>query len=134
MTIRKEYWLEKPEVEQEALETGSLERKDIQVNRSREVIRAVPTVRVKPALPSLLNSAYAVVERELKGLQDRVESGETLDKDDVTKLHKLVDSLTRLGREEREQEKRDDPGKIPLHELLEQAEEALSIFKDTKGT
>ena len=62
-------------------------------------------------------------------MRHRVEGGEELSPSEARKFAALADTMAKLAREEREQEKRSDPSERSdeaLLEMLEQAREALN--------
>lgn len=100
----------------------------------REGVRVItatpykPSVRVKPHINNLLSDAYHVLAEELRLLREKAESGMELTDRESRKLNKHIESLTRLAREEREQESRNDPSKLADEELLRLAEKARTVL------
>jgi len=76
----------------------------------------------------MLSDAYTVIAEEFRVLRNRVESGQELSPSEARKFAALADTMAKLAREEREQEKKTDPSQLSdeaLLEMLEQAREAL---------
>ncbi len=87
-----------------------------------------PSVRLKPHIGLILSDAYTVIAEEFRALRTRVEEGRALSPEETRKFVQMADTVAKLAREEREQEKRSDPGELSdeaLLEMLEQAKEAL---------
>ena len=103
---------------------------------SRESIRGTvittrnfsPSTRMRPHIGVMLSDAYTVIAEEFRVLRDRVENGQELSPSEARKFAALADTMAKLAREEREQEKKTDPSHLSdeaLLEMLEQAREAL---------
>ena len=87
-----------------------------------------PSVRMKPHIGVMLADAYTVIAEEFRLLRDRAENGSELSPSEARKFTALADTMAKLAREEREQEKRADPAQLSdddLLEMLDQAREAL---------
>jgi len=87
-----------------------------------------PSARMRPHIGVMLSDAYTVIAEEFRTMRTRVEMGEELSPSEARKFSSLADTMTKLAREEREQEKKTDPSQLSddaLLEMLEQAREAL---------
>ena len=87
-----------------------------------------PSTRMRPHIGVMLSDAYTVIAEEFRVMRSRVEMGEELSASEARKFSALADTMTKLAREEREQEKKTDPSQLSddaLLEMLEQAREAL---------
>jgi len=88
-----------------------------------------PSVRMRPHIGVMLSDAYTVIAEEFRTLRHRVESGDELSPSEARKFAALADTMAKLAREEREQEKRSDPSDLSdeaLLDMLEQARETLN--------
>jgi hypothetical protein len=87
-----------------------------------------PSARMRPHIGVMLSDAYTVIAEEFRSMRTRVEMGEELSPSEARKFSALADTMTKLAREEREQEKKTDPAALSddaLLEMLESAREAL---------
>ena len=87
-----------------------------------------PSARMRPHIGVMLSDAYTVIAEEFRVMRTRVENGEELSPSEARKFSALADTMTKLAREEREQEKKTDPSQLSdeaLLEMLESAREAL---------
>lgn len=87
-------------------------------------------VRLKPHINEILSSAYHVVNDQLRILARRSEAGEELDGAEIRKFNGLVESASRLSREEREQAKAFDPAQLDDDELLLYVKKAEELLGD----
>lgn len=87
-------------------------------------------VRLKPHLATMLADAYTVIAETFRISRDKVMSGEMLDSEERAAFVKFTDAFTKLAKEEREQEKRDDPAKLSDTELVALVEKAKKILGD----
>lgn len=86
----------------------------------RRVVKpSQPSVRLRPHIGKLLADSYNLIALELDMLYRKAARGEELDKEESRKLQGYVDSIAKLAREEREQEKRNDPAGHSTEELVE---------------
>ena len=114
-------------VEGSTMETSGLE-KDAVRGTIVTPRNFTPSVRMKPHIGVMLADAYTVIAEEFRLLRDRAEGGRELSPSEARKFTALADTMAKLAREEREQEKRSDPSQLSdevLLEMLDQAKEAL---------
>lgn len=87
-----------------------------------------PSVRLKPHINELMDSAYHTLQDQLGRLRERSEAGAVLDGKEVRKFAALVDSVAKLARVERENAKAFDPSTLDDKELLEYTEKAMKLL------
>lgn len=96
-----------------------------------EVVRYTgtePSVRLKPHIGTMLADAYTVISETFRQCRDKVMNGEPLDREERMTFVKFTDAFTKLAKEEREQEKRDDPAKLSDVELVQLVEKARKVL------
>lgn len=89
-----------------------------------------PTVRLKPHIGNMMADAYTVAAEQFRMWRERVMNGEPLDSRERSAYVKFVQAFTQLAKEEREQEKREDPAHIGDAELVELVEKARKVLKE----
>ncbi len=87
-----------------------------------------PSAKVKPHINTLLESAYHTLMDQIRKMQQKSEMGIEFDDKDTRKLGTLIDSMTKLAREEREQAKAFDPGALDDEDLLFAAKKAAKLL------
>lgn len=92
-----------------------------------------PSIRVRPHIGTMLGDSYVILHTELQNLLEIQQSGQGLSPRDTNKFKALVESLTRLAKEEREQEAKNDPSLLPDDKLLELAQEAYTVLQPGDG-
>lgn len=104
------------------------------VTRPLETTRRPLEYKRRPHLGVLMARGYCILEGELRALQEKVDSGQGLDTREAIKFHKYVDALTRLAKEERDQDKDNDPSQLTDAELAVAAREALGELEPGDGS
>lgn len=86
----------------------------------------------KPHVDVLFSSSYVTAWAELKKLQDKAEDefGPGLTEEEFRRYVKLVDAVTKLVREEREQQKQEQYDSMTPEELIALAEEAKEVLEE----
>lgn len=105
-----------------------------QVRGERRIVKAPFQInaRVRPHISTMLADAYSIVAEELRVMREAAELGEEVD---TKRLGQLTETLTKLAKEEREQEARQDPAKLSDDELRAMALQALELLGGgTHGT
>lgn len=98
-------------------------------NRAREFREAgIGSISRKPRIEALLATAQAVAWAQLNPLYQKLEDGETLLRSEEQLFHKLVDSITKLVREERAQQRHEAIEDLDQATLAEKAIEALTVL------
>ena len=77
----------------------------------------LPNVTAKPHIDILLGSGYSVAALALADMQKRLDSGEEFDTGMAGRYHKVIDSFSKLAREERAQEHLSEPEEMTDEEL-----------------
>lgn len=88
-----------------------------------------PRIKARPHVEAMLAKAYYVIDESLNAIADKVRQGRRLDREEVNVFAKMAETLSRLTKEEREQEKAADPTALSDEELLARAEEAKRLLK-----
>lgn len=83
-----------------------------------------PMVKLKPHIGTMLADSYNIIHKQLRMYWDKLEAGMVLDREEISQFDKLTSALVKLAREEREQDKREDPANLSDAKLLEMVEEA----------
>ena len=83
---------------------------------------SIPTVTMKPHIAALLGHGYNVGALALAQIEKRLRSNEVFDNDMALRYHKVIDSVTKLSREERAQEDAVAPEEMSDEELVEYIE------------
>ena len=73
--------------------------------------------------------AYTVIAEEFRQLRQKVEMGEELTPSETRKFVQMADTVAKLAREEREQEKKTDPAQLSDEELIILAKEAAEALE-----
>lgn len=120
MTDDKKDWLARP--------APGLSREDVRDGHRLVRPPFKPSVRIKPHINELLDASYRITQHELQALLEKQRAGQVLTSGEVLKFKNLTDSLTKLAREEREQEAKDDPALLETEELLRRAREAHEVL------
>ena len=89
-----------------------------------------PSVRLKPHIGVIMADAYTVIAEEFRVLRQRVEMGEELSPSETRKFVQMADTMTKLAREEREQEKKTDPSQMSDEDLLMMMDEAARTLTE----
>jgi signal transduction histidine kinase len=111
------------------VEAADLQGDTDKVRRFRATGKVGPISR-KPHVAALLGSAYVTLWEELNRLE-RVALARPLEDMELRRYSKLVEALSRLAKEEREQQRHEKLEDIDLEELLEAAEEARKLLKES---
>lgn len=120
MTDDKKDWLARP--------APGLSREDVRDGHRLVRPPFKPSVRIKPHINELLDASYQITQHELQALLEKQRAGQALTSGEILKFKNLTDSLTKLAREEREQEAKDDPALLETEELLRRAREAHEVL------
>lgn len=102
---------------------------EIAIKPPRKIVTVIPKARLRPHLDLLFDDAYETLQRELKRLRTKVETGEALTASECGALTKYADALTKLAREERAQLEQDDPVDLEDEEIREQLKQFLEGSK-----
>ena len=104
-------------------ETSGLDAGDV---RGTRIVKPSfnPSVRLKPHIGVIMADAYTVIAEEFRVLRQKVENGEELTPSETRKFVQMADTMAKLAREEREQEKKTDPAQLSDEELVLLAQEA----------
>lgn len=89
-----------------------------------------PSVRLKPHIGVIMADAYTVIAEEFRVLRQRVENGEELSPSETRKFVQMADTMTKLAREEREQEKKTDPSQMSDEDLLMMLDDAARTLTE----
>ena len=89
-----------------------------------------PSVRLKPHIGVIMADAYTVIAEEFRVLRQRVENGEELTPSETRKFVQMADTMTKLAREELEQEKKTDPTQLSDEDLLLVLDDAVKTLAD----
>ena len=119
-------------VEGSISEASGLDTRDI---RGTRIVKPSfnPSVRLKPHIGVIMADAYTVIAEEFRVLRQKVEMGEELTPAETRKFVQMADTMAKLAREEREQEKKSDPAQLSDEDLLilmKDAAEALETDDD----
>ncbi len=87
-----------------------------------------PLTLRRPHVGAMLTDAYTVASAELAAMRRQVGRGEPLSWQDAKKFQILVEQLTRLAKEEREQRGEEDERTLSDEELLARAAEATRFL------
>ena len=82
----------------------------------------------RPHIESMLGSAMAIAMHELNFLMGKVKAGMKLEPDEERAFHKLVDSVGKLVREEREQRKAEGLDELDREDVMERLPDALAAM------
>lgn len=82
----------------------------------------------KPHLDGMLADAYTILSSQLSELRHKAEEGAQLDREETRNFSTLVEALTRLAKEEREQRAADRLEELSDEELLAAAETAKKVL------
>ena len=109
-------------------ESSGLDTRDI---RGTRIVKPSfnPSVRLKPHIGIIMADAYTVIAEEFRQLRQKVEMGEELTPSETRKFVQMADTVAKLAREEREQEKKTDPAQLSDEELLILAKEAAEALE-----
>ena len=87
--------------------------------------RTPVTIKKRPHVGILIGNAHYILFKEIERLVAKVDSGVELSPSESVKFSKYVDSLAKLAREEREQDREDNPSTLTDAELVEAARKIL---------
>ena len=87
-------------------------------------------MRLKPHIGVIMADAYTVIAEEFRVLRQRVENGEELTPSETRKFVHMADTITKLAREEREQEKKTDPTQLSDEDLLLVLDDAVKTLAE----
>lgn len=111
-------------------ETSGLSLSDVKGKKKIVNPSFSPSVRLKPHIGVIMADAYTVIAEEFRVLRQRVEMGEELSPSETRKFVQMADTMTKLAREEREQEKKTDPSQMSDEDLLMMLDEAARTLTE----
>jgi hypothetical protein len=109
-------------------ETSGLDMSDV---RGRRIMRPTitPSVRLKPHIGVIMADAYTVIAVEFRQLREKVECGQELSPSETRKFVQMADTMAKLAREEREQEKKTDPAQMSDEDLIMMMDDAVATLE-----
>jgi|CXWL01.1.fsa_nt_gi hypothetical protein len=96
------------------------------VTKPLDTTRRPLEYKKRPHIGVLMARSYYILEGELRLLQEKVDRGEQLEAREALQFSKYAEVLTRLAKEERDQDKDNDPSSMSDAELAIAARAALA--------
>lgn len=109
---------------------SNIKKKDLGKRPPVVIANYKPKFKARPHIDDLLDDAFQILGNELRRMRQKTDRGESLDAKEASKAVKYAEVATKLMREEREQEKHADPGKLSDEELLQAVKEAEKLLSE----
>ena len=86
-------------------------------------------VQVVPKAEALMNDSYSIIQTELAYYRDKVQRGSVLSMKEARIVQNYLETLIKLSREQREQERHDDLSDLTDAQLMKLAAEMIEEQK-----